>query len=409
MDVNSAFLNGDLFEEVYMDLPQGYLSHSERAKFNGHPVCRLHKSLYGLKQASRQWNIKFTNAMTQLGFVQSQADHSLFTMGSGNAFVAVLLYVDDIILAGPDLPRIHAVKSHLSSLFKLKDLGDLKYFLGLEITRSSEGIVISQRQYALQLLDDFGFLSAKPAHTPMNSRLSLNHTDETLLDDPTHYRRLVGKLLYLTITRIDITFCVTTLSQFMAAPRDTHLQAAHHLLRYIKSQPGLGLLYPATSDLQLKAFSDADWGTCHDSRRSITGLCVFLGESLISWKSKKQTTVSKSSAEAEYRAMATAASELIWLQQLLSDLRVKESSKAVLFCDNRAAIHIASNPVFHERTKHIEIDCHFVRHHLLAGAFKLLPVRTRQQLADLLTKPLPAPVLKTFMCKLSLLDIYRPP
>ena len=194
----------------------------------------------------------------------------------------------------------------------------------------------------------------------MTPRVTLTKDDGDLLDDPTHYRKLVGKLLYLTITRVDIAFTVHTLSQFIAAPREPHLRAAHHLLRYIKSQPGLGLFYPASSAMQLKAFSDADWGTCHDSRKSVTGFCVFLGESLVSWRSKKQTTVSKSSAEAEYRVIVAVTSELIWLRQLLDAFRITPSSKAIVFCDNQAAIYIANNLVFHERTKHIEIDCHFV-------------------------------------------------
>ena len=409
LDVNNAFLNGDLFEEVYMDLPPGYLTHAERSKFNGKPVCKLHKSIYGLKQASRQWNIKFTTAVCELGFVQSQADHSLFTRGTGSQFVAVLLYVDDIILSGPCMTAIQSVKLALSAQFKLKDLGDLKYFLGLEIARSSEGIVVSQRQYALQLLEDFDFLSARPVHTPMAARVTLNNSDGALLSNPGHYRTLVGKLLYLTITRSDIAFSVHTLSQFISAPREPHLRAVHHLLRYIKSQPGLGLLYPSSSAMQLKAFSDADWATCSDSRRSVTGFCVFLGDSLISWKSKKQTTVSKSSAESEYRAIAAATSELLWLQQLLVDFGITQTSKAVLFCDNRAAIHIASHPAFHERTKHIEVDCHFVRHHLQRGVLKLLPVRSRQQIADLFTKPLPAPSLRFLMGKMSFYNMYRPP
>lgn len=146
----------------------------------------------------------------------------------------------------------------LSAMFKLKDLGDLKYFLGLGIARSSMGIVISQRQYALQLLEDFAFLEARPVHTPMNPKVDLHSDNGELLADPSHYRKLVGKLLYLTITRPDITFSVSTLSQFIYAPREPHLRAAHHLLRYIKAQPGLGLLYPASSSPQLKAFSDAD-------------------------------------------------------------------------------------------------------------------------------------------------------
>ena len=408
LDVNNAFLNGDLFEEVYMDLPLGYTPQGDFSPKNGKLACRLHKSIYSLKQASRQWNIKFTQALVQFGFIQSKSDYSLFTKGVGSQFVALVLYVDDIIVAGPDGTTIAEVKQFLHSQFKLKDLGSLKFFLGLEIARSSSGIVVSQRQYALQLLEDFGFIDSKPVHTPMNPKVILTATDGDLLEDATLYRRLVGRLLYLTISRPDITFAVHALSQFIAAPRFPHLQAAHHLLRFIKAQPGLGLFFSASSSLQLRAFSDADWATCPDSRRSITGFCVFLGDSLISWKSKKQTTVSRSSAEAEYRALAAAASEVVWLQQLLSDFSFPSSSPALLFCDNQAAIHIASNPMFHERTKHIEIDCHFVRDRIQSGSLKLLPIRSRHQLADMFTKPLPASLLVPLISKMALKNIFGP-
>ena len=271
----------------------------------------------------------------------------------------MLVYVDDIVITGPSLSLINSLKEFLHTQFKLKDLGQLKYFLGFEIARSSQGILLSQRHYALQLLEDTGFLGAKPAPVPMDPKLRLSASDGELLEDASLYRRLVGRLLYLTLSRPDITFAVHQLSQFLSQPRVPHLQAVHYLLRYIKSHPGQGLLFSSTSSLQLRAFSDADWASCKDSRKSITGFCVFLGDSLVSWKAKKQTTVSRSSAEAEYRAIAATTSELVWLSQLLKDLDVHLSLPVVLFCDNQAAVHIACNPIFYERTKHIEIDCHF--------------------------------------------------
>ncbi|XP_024025332.1 uncharacterized protein LOC112092714 [Morus notabilis] len=180
-----------------------------------------------------------------------------------------------------------SLKQFLHSHFKLKDLGSLKYFLGLEIARSTYGIVLSQRQYTLQLLEDTGFLACKPAPVPMDPQVHLLATSGDVLSDASQYRRLIGRLLYLTLSRPDITFAVHKLSQFLAQPRSSHLRAAHYLLRYLKSSPRQGLFFSSSSALQLRAFSDADWGSCPDSQRSVIGYCVFLGDSLVSWKVKR--------------------------------------------------------------------------------------------------------------------------
>ena len=206
LHINNAFLNGDLFEEVFMDLPFGYQPKGELKSGFGKLVCQLHKSIYGLKQASRQWNIKFTQVVIKSGSVQSKADYSLFTKGHGASFVAILVYVDDIIVVGPNATTVSEVKNFLKSQFKLKGLGPLKFFLGLEIARSTTGIVICQCQYTLQLLEDFGFLASKPVSALMNPRVVLQATDGDLLDDATPYRRLVGLFLYLTITRPDCCY-----------------------------------------------------------------------------------------------------------------------------------------------------------------------------------------------------------
>ncbi|XP_038879273.1 uncharacterized mitochondrial protein AtMg00810-like [Benincasa hispida] len=324
MDINNAFLNGDLFEEVHMSLPLGY--QTSQVPWKGEKLaCKLNKSIYGLKQASRQWSLKFTAALSSHGFHQSKSDYSLFTQGHGHDFVALLVYVDDILLTGPSPQIISSVKEVLKGHFKLKDLGHAKDFLGLKLSRSQQGIMISQRKYCLQILEDTGFLEAKPATTPMDPNLKLSKNEGELLkaDDITCYRRLIGRLIYLQISRPDICFVVHRLSQFIHSPTKAHLNAAHHLLRYLKRYPGQGILISPITSFHLKAFVDADWGSCPVTRRSITGFCIFLGASIISWKSKKQVTVSRSSAEAEYRALASVTSEFIWISQLLKDLQVK--------------------------------------------------------------------------------------
>lgn len=230
LDVNNAFLNGDLFEEIYMDMPLGYKQAQTCLKQGERLVCKLHKSIYGLKQASRQWFSKFSHAFILHGFHLSKSDYSLFTKGSGDTFIALLVYVDDIIIIGPTQCIIENLKTFLHSQFKLKDLGNLKYFLDLEIARTRNEIFFSQRNYTLQLLEDAGFLGCKPDVLPMDPKIRLSSFEGKLLDDFSMYRRLIGCLLYLTISRPEKTFAVHKLSQFIFQPRQPHLNAAHHLL-----------------------------------------------------------------------------------------------------------------------------------------------------------------------------------
>ncbi|KAG7578260.1 Retrotransposon Copia-like N-terminal [Arabidopsis thaliana x Arabidopsis arenosa] len=405
MDVTNAFLHGDLDEEIYMSLPQGY-SPRQGEQLPPRPVCRLIKSLYGLKQASRQWFHKFSSVLLQHGFIQSFFDPTLFVRCTSEAFLALLVYVDDIMLVSNKDTAITEIKCLLAKEFKIKDLGKLRYFLGLEVARAKEGISVSQRKYTLELLEEFGFLGCKPVPTPMELGLKLNDETGLLLSDPSHYRKLIGKLVYLTVTRPDICFAVNKLSQYLHAPREPHLVAAHRILRYLKNDPGQGVFYSATSSLSLRGFADADWSNCPETSRSISGFCIFLGDSLISWKSKKQDIVSRSSCEAEYRSMANATCELIWINSLLEDLHVPLVDTIVLYCDNEAAIQIAKNSVYHERTKHVQRDMHVVRERVASGFLKTLHVNSEHQLADLLTKPLTAIQFKYLLSKMGLHHLY---
>ena len=243
-----------------MELPLGYKIKGENL------VCRLNKSIYGLRQASRQWFKKFSIALTSHGFTQSKSDYSLFYTGKGDNFVAILVYVDDIIVASKSGSVISQVKATLQQLFKLKVIGDLRYFLGLEVAQSKKGIFLSQRHYTLSLLEDTGFADCKPATLPMESNLKLTASDGDPLTDDSRYRRIIGRLLYLTISRPDISFAINKLSQYMSKPRVPHLDALHHLLRYLKSTPGQGILFSAHSSLSLKAYTDANWGSYIDTR-----------------------------------------------------------------------------------------------------------------------------------------------
>ena len=309
-------------------------------------------------------------------------------------------------MTGSDETEICALKAFLDDVFKIKDLGFVNYFLGLEVLQSSQGLILTQRQFTLDLLKEFDCANSSGVVTPLDCNFKLQADVGELYSDPTQYRRLIGKLNFLTHTRPDIAFSVQHLSQFMQAPRLPHYQAALHVLRYLKTQPTLGILLHHEPSFSLLAYCDADWASCSHTHKSVTGYVIFLGQTLISWKSKKQQTVSLSSAEAEYRSMRRLVAELAWLSRLLHELTVDHITPIPLKCDNQAAIYIAKNPVFHERTKHIELDCHFVRQKLMEGLVTLNHVSTKQQLADIMTKPLPGLTHSSILGKLG---VSHPP
>ncbi|XP_019086449.1 PREDICTED: uncharacterized protein LOC109126935 [Camelina sativa] len=276
-----------------MTLPQGYTPTSGVLPPNS--VCKLHKSLYGLKQASRQWYKCLSQALLDEGFDQYPADNTLFVEETNTSYTTVLVYVDDILIVSNNDGAVASIKAALAKKFKTKDLGPARFFLGLDIARNADGISVCQRKYCLDLLVDSGLLGCKPKSTPMDYKKTLNKDSGILLSDGIPYREIIGRLLYLCITRPYITFAVNRLSQYLSCPTDLHYKAALRILKYLKNNPGQGLFYSAHIDICLNGFSDVDWGTCLESRRSITGMHVFLGTSLISWKSKKQDVVSSSS------------------------------------------------------------------------------------------------------------------
>ena len=324
----------------------------------------------------------------------------------GSCFTPLLVYVDDILIIGNDPKCVGDLKHLLDTKFGIKDLGSLKYFLGLEVTRNAKGISLNQRKYALEVLQDSGMLGSKPMKTPMEQHLKLSKDEGEFIEEPSLYRRLIGRLMYLTLTRLDICYAVNRLSQFLSVPRKPHMLAAQKVLQYIKETPGQGIYFLADSDFQLKAFCDVDWVGCPDTRKSLTRYCVFLGNILISWRSKKRSVVSRSSAEDEYRAMASTCCEITWLFYLLEDFRIQHTKATLMYCDNKAALHIATNPVFHERTKHIEVDCHLIREKIQVGMIKTYHVRTDLQLADILTKALGSPAFMNLVSRLGLINVF---
>ncbi|RVW25708.1 Retrovirus-related Pol polyprotein from transposon TNT 1-94 [Vitis vinifera] len=369
LDIKNAILNGDLEEEVYMEILPGF----------------------------------------EESMAKNQANHTLFVKKSHAGKMTILIvYVDDIILSRNDMEELQNLKKYLSEEFEVKDLGNLKYFLGMEVARSRKGIVVSQRKYILDLLKKTGMLGCKPIDTPMDSQKKLGIEKESTPVDRGRYQWLVGRLIYLSHTRPDIGFAVSAVSQFMHSPTEEHMEAVYRILRYLKMTPGKGLFFRKTENRDTEVYSDADWAGNIIDRRSTSGYYSFVWGNLVTWRSKKQSVVARSSAEAEYRALAQGICEGIWIKRVLSELGQTSSSPILMMCDNQAAISIAKNPVHHDRTKHVEIDRHFITEKVTSETVKLNYVPTKHQTADILTKALPRPNFEDLTYKLGLYDIYSP-
>ncbi|KAM2097703.1 hypothetical protein ACFX1R_021210 [Malus domestica] len=344
-------------------------------------VCKLRKSLYGLKQAPMAWFDKLFQAFKSLGFTQSCSGASLFVLNDP-ILVIVLVYVNDILVSGPDPSVFDLFIKNLGSLFPVKDLSPLHYFLGLKVQRSQQGLFLYQGKYLLDLLQKTKMEGAKPCCTPLGTT-KLDHSGIPL-SNPTEYRSIVGALQYLTWTRPDISFVVNQVCQFMHQPTDLHLQGAKRILCFLKGTASHGLWFKQ-GNLNLSAFFYVDWVGCTFDRRSTSGFCVFLGSNLISWSAKKQPTVARSSPKAEYWSLAHTAAKVTWICKVFRDFGFPLSLKPTIWCDNISAISLASNLVFHSRTKHEEIDYHYIRELVLSNLVRVQYVCSEDQIADIHT------------------------
>ncbi|KAL9840179.1 putative RNA-directed DNA polymerase [Arabidopsis thaliana] len=367
-------------------------------------VCRLNKALYGLKQAPRAWYQELRNYLLAAGFTNSLADTSLFIYKRANSYLYVLVYVDDIIITG-DASLVKNFNVSLADRFSLKDLGALRYFLGIEATRTKKGLHLMQRKYITDLLAKTHMLDAKPISTPMATTPKLSLHSGTILDDAKEYRMIIGSLQYLSFTRPDIAFVVNRLSQFMHKPTDEHWQAAKRVLRYLAGTKSHGIFLRSDAPLTVHSFSDADWAGDLGDGLSTNAYIVYFGGSPISWSSKKQRSVSRSSTEAEYRAVANTASELQWICSLLSEMGISLPVAPVVYCDNMGATYLCANPVFHSKMKHVALDYHFVRGNIQTGALRVSHVSTKDQLADALTKPLHRPRFQELNYKIGVKEL----
>ncbi|GKV50857.1 hypothetical protein SLEP1_g57540 [Rubroshorea leprosula] len=342
------------------------------------------------------------------GNLDSTADPSLFTYHNHQGTLLLLIYVDDMILTGSNLTLVEWCISELARELAITDLGHLHYFLGIEVHTNKSGLSLCQSKYAHELLQKAQMVGCKPISTPMAIKSRSSSLAVGALQNPTFYRSIIGGLQYLTFTRLDLSFAVNHVSQFMHTPTLEHFQLVKRILRYLGCTLDYGMHISNQSTLELYAFSDADWVGCPLTRWSTTGFCTFLGSNCISWSAKKQPIVARSSTEAEYRSMASTAAKLTWLAKLLVDIGLQLSNPPILHCDNLSALYMTVNPVFHARTKHIEIDYHFVQEKVALGNLITRFVKSELQLADLFTKPLPRNCFKQLCVKLGLCFIPRP-
>ena len=390
MDIKTAFLNGVLEEEIYMEQPEGCI-----APGTENLVCRMKKSLYGLKQAPRAWNQRLDASLQRFGFKKCSSDHCMYTWnGTGNTgMVYLLVYVDDLIIATKDLETLQTVKQHLKDQFDVTDMGELKFFLGIQITRNrtERTLQLHQHHHTIRLLNAFGMQDSKPVSTPMEPGLQLvrstSEPDEQLR---TQYQSAVGGLLFIMLaTRPDIAAAVGIVSQYMSNPTEQHWSAVKRIFRYLRGSATLGIqLGSSKTPQKLQCYSDSDWARCLDTRRSTTGYLTLLGGP-ISWQSKKQPTVALSSTEAEYLALGEAVKEVFSMKTLLGELGEAQEGPVDVLEDNQGCIALAKNPVSHARSKHIDIRHHFIRDAVEEGVINLVYCRTDEMLADILTKPLP--------------------
>jgi len=387
VDVDTAFLYVEVKEEIYMDQPDGFEDAQQPNK-----KCLLRKALYGTKQAAREWNNRLNAHLQEQGFTRSAADLCVYVKRSEHEFSLIIIHVDDLMLFARTQEHIDDIKRMIKSEFSIKELGPLKYCLGIEVRRdmAEKTIRMDQRGYIKRLAEKFGVDKCKDVHTPANESEKLTKLgDDDVFVPKWPYRELVGALMYVaTCTRPDIAHAVGEVAKHCERHGQQHWIAAKRILKYLKTTADYSIVFDGKSKGELLGFVDASWASDLDTRRSTTGYVFFLNGSVVSWKSKRQPTVATSSTEAEYMALYSATQEAVWLRLLLNGLGCASEMPTTICQDNQGCIALAKNPVFHARTKHIDIKFHFLREKVEAGVIELEYKPTDEMIADGLTKGL---------------------
>jgi hypothetical protein len=350
--------------------------------------------------------MKLDDTLLSLGFQRSPSDHAVYMRCDGDEKLLLGVYVDDLVVTGTSLEVITRFKAQMQSMFAMSDLGRLSFYLGIEVHQSSTCITLKQAAYAANLVEKAGLTDCNPVHVPMEPRLKMSKESKNPAVDATLYRSIVGSLRYLVHTRPDITFAVGFVSRFMEAPTTEHWAAVKHLIRYIAGTLHFRCRYERVAgEPRLIGYSDADYAGDIDDRRSTTGMVFLLRGSAISWQSQKQKATALSSCEAEYMASTAAACQAVWLRRMLDELLGKKNGATTIFIDNKSAIQLCNNPVFHERSKHIDTRFHFIRECVQDGKINVEYVPTGEQLADIMTKALPRPRFQELRRKLGIIDL----
>lgn len=390
MDVVTAYIQGDLPDEIYMTQPSMF-----QEKSNCRKVCKLLRPIYGLKQSGREWHRKLRRKLDEIGLQSSESEPCVFHGKLDKVKVIIIVYVDDLLIFSKSLSTIAKIKSELSQSFKMKDLGSANEILGLKIERNpnTNKIKISQERYVKEILERFSVINCKPGSTPLIPGIKLTCGDKEMSSDElaqVPYRELVGSLIYLANTsRPDIAFATGILSRFNANPKKEHWQAAKHVLRYLKQTQNFGIIFRKTSE-SLKAFVDADWAGDIDSRRSHSGNTLILAGGPIMWFSKRQKSVALSTMEAEYMALSDVTKEIVYFRKLIEEIGfpyyVKEATP--VFCDNQSAIVLSKENMTNQRSKHVDIRFHFSREAQERKLINVQYIPTEENVADVFTKPL---------------------
>ncbi|KAF5768457.1 putative RNA-directed DNA polymerase [Helianthus annuus] len=380
LDVKSAFLYGKVKEEVYVGQPPGFVDPHHSNK-----VYLLDKALYGLHQAPRAWYETLSQHLLANNFIRGTIDATLFTKIVDGHLLIVQIYVDDIIFGSTNENLCKDFEQVMKQKFEMSSMGEMKFFLGLQVDQLPEGIFIHQTKYVHDILEKFGMSDSSSAATPLATNhgihpdLTGDRADERL------YRSMIGSLMYLTASRPDIMYPTCLAARFQSNPRASHLIIVKRILRYLKGTPSLGLWYPRKGDFTLEGYSDSDFGCCKQNAKSTTAGCQFFGPRLVTWQCKKQTSVALSTCEAEYVSASSCCSQILWIQQQMRDYGLQFLNTPI-FVDNEAAINITKNPVHHAKTKHIEIRHHFIRDCFEKKLIRIEKIHTDEQKADLHTK-----------------------
>jgi hypothetical protein len=366
-------------------------------------VYKLSKALYGLKQAPRAWYECLRDFLISNAFKVGKADPTLFTKTCNDDLFVCQIYVDDIIFGSTNQKSCEEFSRVMTHKFEMSMMGELTYFLGFQVKQLKDGTFISQTKYTQDLLKRFGMKDAKPAKTPMGTdgHVDLNKRGKSI--DQKAYRSMIGSLLYLCASRPDIMLSVCMCARYQFDPKECHFVAVKRILRYLVSTPCFRIWYPKGSTFDLIGYSDSNYARCKVDRKSTSGTCQFLDRSLVSWSSKKHTSVALSTAESEYVAAGQCCMQLLWMRQTVRDFGYN-LSKVPLLCDNESATRLADNPVEHSHTKHIDIRYHFLRDHQQKGDIDVYHISTENQLADIFTKPLDEKRFCRLRSELNVLD-----